>query len=419
MDVDGGFSSKQLKVLAQAAGVLSAKAGAVLIEVGNTDPDDVILLQGDVELKGRDGSVQKIRGGSDSARMPLARLRPRRFQVRALTPVRYLKVSNQLVRATLTPVAEAAGAAAAPVVESVDAGEYEVTELLHGEIDAAQDLFVEFAEAVHRDNIPLPSLPSIATRVRQAVSAECGTRELAQIVNGDAAIATKVVRAANGPLYRSDVQTTTVSEAVSRLGVSTTQQLVMSFVLKEIFSTQIAALKAKMRSVWTHTQAMAVGSFVLAREFRVLEPERALFAGLLHDIGAVSLIAYSERFPAVWEDAATLDRVLDSLRGEVGSMVLARWGFEVRVGAARDRSRSMEPQMRGARLLRAVADRAFLSPADVADAAERIARQRTEGVRVDAGAGTRVTDEGVGSRERRSDAARRRLIRRSGPISQK
>ncbi len=326
MDVDGGFSSKQLKVLAQAAGVLVAKAGAVLIEVGNTDPDDVILLQGDVELKGRDGSVQKIRGGSDSARMPLARLRPRRFQVRALTPVRYLKVSNQLVRATLTPAAETA--VAAPEPEMSEAGEYEVTELLHGEIDAAQDLFVEFAEAVHRDNIPLPSLPSIATRVRQAVSAECGTRELAQIVNGDAAIATKVVRAANGPLYRTGAQTTTVSEAVARLGVSTTQQLVMSFVMKEIFSTEIAALKAKMRAVWTHTQAMAVGSFVLAREFRVLEPERALFAGLLHDIGAVSLIAYSERFPAVWEDAATLDRVLDSLRGEVGSMVLARWGFE-------------------------------------------------------------------------------------------
>jgi HD-like signal output (HDOD) protein len=325
MDVDGGFSTKQLKVLAQAAGVLVAEAGVVLIEVGNTDPDDVILLQGDVELKGRDGSVQKIRGGSDSARMPLARLRPRRFQVRALTPVRYLKVSNQLVRATLTPAVEAAVAAPEP---EMSAGEYEVTELLHGEIDAAQDLFVEFTEAVHRDNIPLPSLPSIATRVRQAVSAECGTRELAQIVNGDAAIATKVVRVANGPLYRTGAQTTTVSEAVARLGVSTTQQLVMSFVMKEIFSTEIAALKAKMRAVWTHTQAMAVGSFVLAREFRVLEPERALFAGLLHDIGAVSLIAYSERFPAVWEDAATFDRVLDSLRGEVGSMVLARWGFE-------------------------------------------------------------------------------------------
>jgi HD-like signal output (HDOD) protein len=322
MDVDSGFSSKELKVLAQAAGVLVAKPGAVLIEVGNTDPDDVILLHGDVELKSRDGSVQKVRGGSDSARMPLARLRPRRFQVRALTPVRYLKVSEQLVRATLAPLTVAAESPPA------EAGDYEVTELLQGEIDEAQDLFVEFTAAVHRDAVPLPSLPSIATRVRQAVSAECGTRELAQIVNGDAAIATKVVRAANGPLYRSEVQTTTVSEAVARLGVSTTQQLVMSFVLKEIFSTTVAPLKAKMRAVWTHTQAMAVGAFVLSREFRVLEPERALLAGLLHDIGAVALIAYAERFPRVWGDPVTLDRVLESLQGEVGSMVLARWGFE-------------------------------------------------------------------------------------------
>lgn len=322
MDVDSGYSPKELKVLALAAGVLIAKPGAVLIEVGNSDPDEVILLQGDVELKSRDGSVQKVSGGSESARMPLARLRPRRFQVRALTPVRYLKVSEQLVRSTLAPLAAVNEPAAAEI------GEYEVTELLQGEIDEAQDLFVEFTAAVHRDDIPLPSLPSIATRVREAVSAECGTRELAQIINGDAAIATKVVRAANGPLYRGEIQTTTVKEAVARLGVTTTQQLVMSFVLKEIFTTDVAPLKAKMRDLWTHTQAMAVGAFVLSREFRVLEPERALLAGLLHDIGSVALIAYAERFPRVWADAVTLDRVLQSLRGEIGAMVLGRWRFE-------------------------------------------------------------------------------------------
>ena len=332
----GGFSPRDLKILAQAAGVLAAKAGAVLIEVGSNDADDVILLQGDVELKSRDGSTQQVRGGSDSARVPLARLRPRRFQVRALTPVRYLKVSPQFVRATLEPAAavqqderrrklsETVASSAAPA----DAAEYEVTELLQGEIDEAQDLFVEFTAAVHRDQIPLPSLPAIATRVRQAVGADCGVRELASIVNGDAAIATKVVRAANSPVYRTDATITTVSDAVSRLGVNTTQQLVLSFVMKEIFSTSVDALKTKMRYVWTHTQAMAVGAFVLSREFKVFEPERALLAGLLHDIGAVALIAYAERFPRVWEDASTLDRVLAALQGEVGAMMLARWTFE-------------------------------------------------------------------------------------------
>src|SRR5262249_35809794 len=160
----------------------------VLIEVGNTDPDDVILLQGDVELKGHDGSTTKVRGGSDSARVPLARLRPRRFQVRALTPVRYLKVSPQFVRATLEPGVAANASERRKLSDTVsassapDAGDYEVTELLQGEIDEAQDLFVDFTAAVHRDQIPLPSLPAIATRVRQAVGADCGVRELASIV---------------------------------------------------------------------------------------------------------------------------------------------------------------------------------------------------------------------------------------------
>ena len=114
-----GFTRRELKALAEAAGVLTAKSGAVLIEVGSNDPDDVILLMGDVELKSRDGSIQKVSGGSESARMPLARLRPRRFQVRALTPVRYLKVSDQMVRGITAARTEAPPA---------DTGDYEVTE---------------------------------------------------------------------------------------------------------------------------------------------------------------------------------------------------------------------------------------------------------------------------------------------------
>ena len=34
---------------------------------------------------------------------------------------------------------------------------------------------------------------------------------------------------------------------------------VLSFVMMEIFATSVDALKTKMRYVWTHTQAMAVG----------------------------------------------------------------------------------------------------------------------------------------------------------------
>lgn len=316
--MEQGFSARELAALERATLAQRARPGAVLFDVGNTDAEELILLEGELELRGADGMRRIIRGGEAQALRPLARLRPRQFRAKALTNIRFLRVTQSLLSEALS--------GRAPNVVASDG--YEVVELLHGEDDDAQALFMQFAGAVATDQISLPSLPTVAVRVREAVGANVGAKELSRIINIDGSIAAKVMRSANSPMYRGEKPCATVGEAVTRIGAEKTQQLVLTFALREVFASDAPALKARMRTLWQHTQRIASGAFVMARSLNYPHAEGALLAGLLHEIGAVAILAYSQNYPEVWRDAETLERVLTELKGESGMMVLSRWGFD-------------------------------------------------------------------------------------------
>ncbi|NJN51860.1 MAG: HDOD domain-containing protein [Gammaproteobacteria bacterium] len=317
--MDQGFSPRELAALTRAHGAMHARPGTVLFDVGSSDVEEFILLQGELELRSKSGVVRHVRGGEPQARLPLAKLRPRQFTGKALTQIRFLRLTDAAIRSALRRPEEEA--------PPVDAG-YEVVEMLHGGEDDAQSLFVQFVGAVARDEVRLPSLPAVATQVREAIAAQAGTKEVARIINIDAAIAAKVMRTANSPVYRGEKPSSTVGDAVARVGVENTQKLVVTIALREVFDAKAPALKSHMRTLWRHTQMVASGAFVLARSLKRINAESALLAGLLHEVGAVALLAHAEHFPEVFRDAGTLARVLDELKGEAGSMVLARWSFE-------------------------------------------------------------------------------------------
>ncbi len=319
--MEQGFSARELAALERVTAAQRARPGALLFDVGNTDAEELILLEGELELRSADGVRRTIRGGEAQAMMPLARLRPRQFRAKALTPIRFLRVTKSLLSDALS--------GRTPVAASDDG--YEVVELLHGEDDDAQALFMQFAGAVATDEICLPSLPTVAVQVREAVGAKVGAKELSRIINIDGSIAAKVMRSANSPMYRGEQPCATVGEAVTRIGAEKTQQLVLTFALREVFTSDAPALKLRMRTLWRHTQRIAGGAFLMARSLNYPHAEGALLAGLLHEIGAVAILAYAEDYPQVWRDTETLERVLAELKGESGMMVLSRWGFDATI----------------------------------------------------------------------------------------
>lgn len=70
------------------------RKGKYIFRQGDTDDYSFYLLEGEVEME-VDGQVRNIiKGGTDSARYPLAQLQPRQFSARARTPLKVLQVNR-------------------------------------------------------------------------------------------------------------------------------------------------------------------------------------------------------------------------------------------------------------------------------------------------------------------------------------
>jgi len=191
------------------------------------------------------------------------------------------------------------------------------------------DTFVSgIIDDLKKNKLHLPVLPEVAMKVRQAVDNEdASASQIAKIVSSDPAISARLLQVANSPLYRGNKAIESVQSAIARLGNKAVRSLVTSLVTQQLFQTKSAELRERMQKIWMHSTEVAAISMVLARKFTKLDPEEALLAGLLHDIGVVPLISYAEGNAEIMEDLSQLDRAIDQLHTSIGKMVLSTWKF--------------------------------------------------------------------------------------------
>lgn len=77
-------------------------AGKVIFKDGDLDRKTAYVLEGEVALTDADGTTQRIRGGTDVAKHPLAPAQPRRHTAKALTPCVLCRFDSDLMDILLT-----------------------------------------------------------------------------------------------------------------------------------------------------------------------------------------------------------------------------------------------------------------------------------------------------------------------------
>jgi HD-like signal output (HDOD) protein len=295
--------------------------GQRIIERGIRDGMDFFLISGQVQLESADGRKYLIDAGSEKAVNPIARLQPRMYTVTAVKPSEFLVIRQEMLTQLLR---------SAPVQQ---------VEIASGESSGEEDsedeseehyLLMEFYAELRSNQLTLPSVPDVAWKVRRLVDRQdTAAAQVANAVSADPAMAAKLVRACNSPLYRGFSDVRNVREAVIRLGMRTTRQLVTVFSMREVFRSKRSSLQKEMDRLWRHSREVAALCWVLADSATSVDPEEALLAGLLHDIGVVPILVQAERHVNLFADQANLDHAIKELRSDVGTAVLENWAFPV------------------------------------------------------------------------------------------
>ncbi len=312
----GRLTDDQLVLLANRAERRRHGPGQRIIERGIRDGMDFFLISGQVELESVDGRKYQIDAESEKAVNPIARLQPRMYTVTAVRPSEFLVIRQDMLTQLLR---------SAPLQQvEMDSGETSALE----EESEEHYLLMEFYAELRSNQLTLPSVPDVAWKVRRLVDRDdTGAEQIANAVSADPSMAAKLVRACNSPLYRGFSDVRNVREAVIRLGMRTTRQLVTVFSMREVFRSNRPSLQKEMDHLWRHSREVAALCWVLADNATFIDPEEALLAGLLHDIGVVPILVQAEHHENLFANQASLDHAIGELRSDVGTAVLENWGF--------------------------------------------------------------------------------------------
>lgn len=353
----------QQEAVAELAEPLRVKKGAKLIERGSDDGFTYFLTAGKVSLQGVGAPPEIVEAGTPSAQTPLANLRPRILDVKAMGRVQAIRVPDIL----LNQIECGKGQLDPAEVTDDDDGEEKRREA------AGRLPFELYRDLKNGESSVLPSLPDTAVRIQLAIEDDLSDADaVARIAATDPAIAAKLIKTANSALYGGRTAVETCTAAVVRLGLETTRQLVLTFALKEVFRTRDKSLRARMKDLWDHSVHIAAMCFVLARQVQGLNPEEALLVGLIHDIGTIAVINYAARNPELAADPAALERTISCMRGGLGVLIMREWKF---APAFADAARDAECWLREHE---GAAD--FTDLLIVAQVHERLRRNDTEGL---------------------------------------
>ena len=178
----------------------------------------------------------------------------------------------------------------------------------------------------------LPSLPAVAIRILDLCQQEnLDLNQIAAVISNDPALATKLIKTANSPIFALRREVTTISYAVSLLGVNAVRTLVLSFSLTKECST---GDRPGLRDYWRRSVLSALAARQLCVGPRLGSRDEAFLCGLIQDIGMLALSrAMGPQYTTMLEEAARdHDRLIELERtafgcdhADVGAWLMERW----------------------------------------------------------------------------------------------
>jgi len=192
----------------------------------------------------------------------------------------------------------------------------------------AVKLITEILTDLKANRLKLPTLPQVALKINNIIdSPDATAKKIAQVISTDAALSARMIQVANSPMMRASSTVDNVQTAITRMGMGVVQNIVISFLLNQLFHTKHDTLKKRLMRVWNHSAHVAAISHVLANRFTGLRPDEAMLAGLIHDIGKLPLILKAEGNAALANDPACMDSLDEKLHPALGKVIVQTWGF--------------------------------------------------------------------------------------------
>jgi hypothetical protein len=166
------------------------------------------------------------------------------------------------------------------------------------------EAFRSIAAQASRGELVFPTNVEASFKLQQALEdPNCHLEAAAKLVLLEPLVSARTVAIANSVAYnRSGTEISSVRAAVMRLGFRTLHSLVAAVMVRQLTAkVSSPLLKVKAARLWEHTAHVAALAQVLAKRLTRIDPETAMFAGIVHEVGGFYLLSRAEEFPGLLE----------------------------------------------------------------------------------------------------------------------
>jgi len=219
----------------------------------------------------------------------------------------------------------------------------------------------------------LPSLPHVLVKLLQACREDdiCFD-SLSVIISQDASLTSKVIKAANSPVYGRARHLNSLKHTLMFLGFDTIKSIVITTCIKQFFSAYSVQKTHFLKTFWLHSLTCATLSRSLAKLTSYPFPEEAYLAGLLHDIGKLMMEPEMDKeykshqhfvYPA--DDILNIEKdTLDISHPELAAIMLEKWNMPDVICDAVRYHHSSPDQIQSAHLLAKIVNFSSMLTAD-------------------------------------------------------
>ncbi len=186
-------------------------------------------------------------------------------------------------------------------------------------------------------NLVFPTSLKTTMKIRRALDTpEISNDQVARIISAEPVLSAQVLKLANSAMFnRTGKKIEEIRAATVMLGFGVVRNVAISVGMKQLKDHQASGQSAeRMEGLWSRSMRVAALSFVLARNLSRLSPDKAMIAGLLHDVGKFYILNRACLYQDLFVSEAALWDLVDQWHVDIGAAILDSWEMSDDVRAA-------------------------------------------------------------------------------------
>jgi len=199
------------------------------------------------------------------------------------------------------------------------------------------EFVTNLGEELNSGNLEIPAFPDVAVRIKNALAdPEVTADHVARVVGSDAIFSARLLKVANSAMVNgAGSRIADIRMAVTRMGFKMAYNTAVAIAVDQLLHSNTGeALRPYLEDLWQHSMNVGALSYVIAKKLTKINPDEAMLAGLLHDIGKYYILTRSEQYPVLFSEPRMLDDIMRKWHTSIGRKILETWNFSEDIAQA-------------------------------------------------------------------------------------